>query len=75
MSRVQATTLSGNALRGFQIPDFDPAQNLQDAFKLVLVIKTNEIQRFVEDNEFRKEKETLVDLIKRWISSELAPPE
>ena len=63
----------GNALRGFQIPDFDPAQNLQDAFKLVLVVKTNEVQRFVDDDEFRNGKETLGDHIKRWMNSELEP--
>ena len=63
----------GNALRGFQVVDFDPMQNLRDSFKLVLLIKTNEIQRFVEDDEFRKDKETLVDRIKQWMSSEFEP--
>jgi hypothetical protein len=64
----------GNALKGFQVSDFDPMQNLQDAFKLVLVVKTNEIQKYVEDDEFRKDKETLGDRIKQWMRSEIEPP-
>jgi hypothetical protein len=59
----------GNALGGFQVPDFDPNQNIQDGFKLVLVVKTNEVQRFVEDDDSRKDAETLGERIKRWISS------
>src|SRR5438270_9568710 len=59
----------GNALTGFQVPDFDPSQNLQDGFKLVLVVKTNEVQRFVEDDDSRNDAEALGDRIKRWINS------
>ncbi len=62
-----------NAMKGLQIPDFDPQQNLQDSFKQVIVIKTNEIQRFVEDDESIKDKESLGARIKRWMSSELEP--
>jgi hypothetical protein len=63
----------GNALSGFQIPDFDPAQNLRDGFKLMLIVKTNEIQRFMDDDDSRKDRESLGDRIKRWIHSEIEP--
>jgi hypothetical protein len=63
----------GNALRGFQVPEFDPTQNIEDFFKLVLVVKTNEIQRFVEDDEFRKKTESLGERVKNWLSSEIEP--
>jgi hypothetical protein len=63
----------GNALKGFQIPEYDPQQNLQDFFKMVLVVKSNEIQRFVEDDEFRKKPESLGDRVKQWLSSEFEP--
>jgi hypothetical protein len=63
----------GNPLKGFQVADFDPMQNFRDAFKLVLVVKTNEIHRFVEDDDFRKDNETLFDRIKQWMSSEFVP--
>jgi hypothetical protein len=62
-----------NALKGFQIPEYDPQQNLQDFFKLVLVVKTNEIQRFVEDDEFRQNPVSLGERIKQWLSSDFEP--
>src|SRR5206468_6321148 len=61
-----------NALSGFQIPDFDPHQNSRDGFKLVLIVKSNEIQRFMDDDA-RNDGETLGDRIKRWIHSEIDP--
>jgi hypothetical protein len=63
----------GTALKGFQIPEFDPQQNLQDYFKLVVVVKNTEIQRFVEDDEFRQKSESLADRVKHWLSAEPAP--
>jgi hypothetical protein len=63
----------GNALRGFQIPEFDPLRDRQDAFKLVLVVKTNEVQRFMEDDDSAKDKEELVDRLRRWIGTEIMP--
>jgi hypothetical protein len=41
----------GSALTGFRVADFDPAQNRRDGFKLVLVVKTDQVERFVEDDE------------------------
>jgi hypothetical protein len=61
----------GNALSGFEVPDFDPYQNSRDSFKLVLIVKTNEIQRFMDDDDSRKNLETLGDRIKRWIHAEI----
>jgi len=60
----------GNAASSFQIPDFDPIQILQDGFKLVLLIKTNEVQRFVDDDETQKTG-SLGDRVREWIKSEL----
>ena len=61
----------GNALKGFQIPDYDPMQNLQDYFKLVVVVKNTEIQRFVEDDEARPKPESLGERLKNWLTSEV----
>ena len=63
----------GNALKGFQIPEFDPQQNLEDFFKLVVIVKTNEIQRFVEDDESRQNPKSLRERVKEWLSSDLEP--
>ena len=37
-------------MKGFQVPDFDPAENLANGFKLVLVVKNNRVERFMEDD-------------------------
>ncbi len=63
----------GNAMKGFQVADFDPRQNLQDFFKQVLVVKTNEVQRFVEDDEFRQHPKSLGERVKEWLSSDFEP--
>ena len=57
----------GNALQGFQIADYDPAQNIQDAYKLVLAVGPNQVQRYVEDDDTRKEQESLGARIMRWL--------
>ena len=62
-----------NPMAGFEVADFDPVQCLRDGFKLVLLVKTNEVQRFMDDDEFRKNQESLGDRIQRWIRSEIEP--
>jgi hypothetical protein len=64
----------GNAIQGFQIPDFDPGRLIQDSSKLVLVVGTNQIQRYVEEDDTRRDKESLGEMIRRWLRSELDPP-
>jgi hypothetical protein len=64
----------GNALQGFQIADYDPAQNIKDAYKLVLAVGTNQVQRYVEDDETRSEDETLGERIIRWFRSDEDAP-
>jgi hypothetical protein len=64
----------GNPVQGFQIPDYDPAQNIQGAYKLVLEIGSNQVQRYVEDDETRKQDETVVERIMRWLESDGATP-
>ena len=62
----------GNAIQGFQIPDYDPAQNIQDAFKQVMVVGTNQLQRYAEDDDTRKD-ETLGRKHHAWFRSEMEP--
>jgi hypothetical protein len=62
----------GNALMGFQVPDYDPVQNRRDGFKLVLLVKSNEIQRFMDD-EPMADRETLEDRVRRWLRAEMVP--
>jgi hypothetical protein len=62
----------GNAIRGFEVPEFDPAQNRRDGFKLVLVVRSNEVERFMDDDPLA-DRETLEDRIRRWMRSEMEP--
>ena len=62
----------GNALTGFQVPEFDPAQIRRDGFKLVLVVKRNEVERFMDDDPLA-DRETLEDRVRRWMRSEMGP--
>jgi hypothetical protein len=41
----------GNAMTGFQMPGFNPAQLNREDFKLMLRVRTNEVERFQEDGE------------------------
>ncbi len=61
-----------NALQGFEIADYDPAACIKDAFKQVVVIQTNQFQRFLEDDETRRqEKESLGSRLLNWLNSEV----
>jgi hypothetical protein len=62
-----------NAIQGFEIADYDPTQNLMDGFKQVLVLGTNKIQRYVEDDDAHKDERTLGERIWDWFKSELEP--
>jgi hypothetical protein len=41
----------GNALSNFHLPDFNPEQMSREGFKLVLLFRPNEIERFQDDAE------------------------
>jgi hypothetical protein len=61
----------GNPLSGFQVPDFDPIENRSAGLKLVLVVKTNLVQRSMEDDEAMTPLESLVERLKAWIMADL----
>jgi hypothetical protein len=60
----------GNALKGFEVQDFDPADNLRNGFKLVLVVKPNRVERYMDDDP-SVSTTTLADRIKEWVSADL----
>jgi hypothetical protein len=61
----------GNPVSGFQVPDFDPIENRSAGLKLVLVVKTNLVQRSMEDDETMTPLESLVERVKDWIVADL----
>lgn len=58
-----------NAIRSLEIPDYDPAQNVQDGYKQVLVIGNNQIQRYAEDDDTANARQSLGQTIKEWLKS------
>ena len=64
----------GNPLKGFQIPDFDPVDNISNGFKLVLVLKKDQVERFMDDDPTRTPLKTLMDNVKAWFESEIGFP-
>ena len=63
----------GNPMKGFQVQDFDPADNIANAFKLVLVVKNNRIERFMEDDESTTPLKSLVESITGLFESDSRP--
>src|SRR5690242_14756577 len=61
---------TGNASQGFQIADFDPARHVEDSYKQVLTIGTNQINRYVDEDETRK-KESWGRVIWDWLQSQI----
>jgi hypothetical protein len=55
-----------NPLKGFQVPDFDPLEISRSGSKLVLVVKSNRIERFKEADESAMNLENLSDRIREW---------
>jgi hypothetical protein len=41
----------GNAMTGYQVPEFDPDLMSREGFKLVLEVRPNEVVRYQEDSE------------------------
>jgi hypothetical protein len=56
-----------NPLKGFQVEDFDPVENRRTGSKLVLVVKSGRVERFVEADENSPGVDNLLDRIKEWI--------
>ncbi len=58
---------TNNALAGFQIQEFDPIENVHNGNKLVLVIKSNRVEQFMEDDEDTTSVQNVFDRIREWL--------
>jgi hypothetical protein len=65
---------NGNPMKGFQIPEFDPIDSIQNGFKLVLVVKKDQVERFMDDDPSRTPFKSLMDNVKAWFESEVSIP-
>ena len=64
----------GNPVSGFLVDDFDARQMQRDGLKMVLEIKPNEVQRYMEDDDTTTGSGGLGGRISDWISAELHAP-
>ena len=53
----------GNPMKGFQVQDFDPADNLANGLKLVLIVKNDRIERSMDDDQSTTPLKSLVESI------------
>ena len=63
----------GSPMKGFQVPDFDPAENLANGFKIVLVVKNDRIERFMEDDQSTTPLKSLVESIRGLFEPDSRP--
>jgi hypothetical protein len=61
----------GNPLTGFKVEDFDPMEHRRDASRLVLVVKSNQVERYVEEDDSVKSPPRLLDRLLDWIKDEI----
>ncbi len=61
-------------MKGFQVAEFDPTDNIRNGFKLVLELKNNRVERFMDDDPTRTPFKTLMDNVMAWFESEVAVP-
>jgi hypothetical protein len=60
-------TQKGNALSGFKVDDFNPTELRRDGSRMVLVIQTNRVQRFVEEDDTNPSPPRMLDRLMDWI--------
>jgi hypothetical protein len=63
----------GNPMRGFQVQDFDPADNLANGLKLVLVVKNDRIDRSMDDDQSTTPLKSLVESITELFEPDSRP--
>jgi hypothetical protein len=64
-------TQKGNPMKGFQVDDFDPAEHRRDGSRLVLVVKNNQVERYVEQDESIKSPPRMLERLVDWIKAEI----
>jgi hypothetical protein len=64
----------GNPMSGFMVDEFDPRQMRRDGLKMVLQVRPNEVQKYMEDDDTPTGTGGLVGQIRDWISAELHAP-
>ena len=64
-------TQKGNPLKGFNVDDFDPIEHRRDGTRLVLVVKSDQVERYVEEDDSVKSPPRMLDRLMDWINDQL----
>jgi hypothetical protein len=64
-------TQQNNPMKGFKIEEFNPMELRRDGSRLVLVVKTNQVERYVEEDASIKTPPRLYDRLMNWIGEQL----
>ncbi len=64
-------TQKGNPMSGFKVPDFDPEEHRRDGTRLVLAVKGDQFERYVEEDDSVKSPPRMLDRLIEWIRDEL----
>jgi hypothetical protein len=58
----------GNPMKGFKVEDFDPDENLRLGVKLALIIRNNEVVRYMEDDQTTTTFAALMNKLKEFFT-------
>src|SRR5262245_43947956 len=64
-------TQRDNPMLGFKVEDFDPAELRRDGARMVLAIKYNQVDRYIEEDETIKATPRMFERLVDWIKEEL----
>jgi hypothetical protein len=64
-------TQKDNPMTGFKVDDFNPTELRRDGSRLVLVVRGNQVERYVEEEESIKSAPRMLDRLMEWIRDEL----
>jgi hypothetical protein len=64
---------AGNPTSGFMVDDYDPPFMRRDGLKMVLNVKPNEVEKYMEDDASSTPMGRLGNRLSEWISEELTP--
>jgi hypothetical protein len=61
----------GNPMNGFLVEDFDPTENLANGLRLMLVVKEDRVERFMDDEQVSSTPwKSLTDVVTGWFQPE-----
>jgi hypothetical protein len=64
----------GNPMSGFLLDEFDPRQMRRDGLKMVLQVKPNEVEKYMEDDDTPTGMGGLGGRFREWVAAELHAP-